>query len=251
MKRKYEIAVISKDGFARSVRIFAPKKADRAIIMHDGQNVFREEDAVYKKSWRACDLLKKLGIKNVAVIGVDCAPTREFDYMPFPSELTDRGVNCGGRADAYMDYIENMLVPYLDKRFGFKSYAMLGSSAGGAATLYFASRCNPRFSVYGMYSTPLFVSSHAYTEFFKTATFPKEAAYFVYAGGSERTASDKNLADLEPDLFVSDAYKVTDAVRKSGAKDVFLTVINSGLHDETAWREVFPQLLSYFSNLSI
>ena len=71
MKRKYEIAVISKNGYARTVRIYAPKSADRAIIMHDGKNVFYDEDAVYKKSWRALDALKSAGVKNTAIIGVD------------------------------------------------------------------------------------------------------------------------------------------------------------------------------------
>lgn len=58
-KRDYEIVVLSKGAFARTVRVFSPKKADRAILMHDGQNAFRDGDAAYYMSWRALDALKK------------------------------------------------------------------------------------------------------------------------------------------------------------------------------------------------
>ena len=90
MKRKYEIAVLSKGAYARTVRLYVPQKADRAIIMHDGQNVFYDEDAAYKKSWRAIDALKAAGVKNTAIIGIDSVgATRYDDYLPFPTSSTN------------------------------------------------------------------------------------------------------------------------------------------------------------------
>ncbi|MDE6617795.1 MAG: hypothetical protein K2K13_02070 [Clostridiales bacterium] len=251
MKRKYEIAVLSKGGFARTVRIYAPKKADRAIIMHDGQNVFYDEDASYKKSWRALNALKAENIKNTAIIGIDSTVTREFDYVPFPVENAEKyGIKqVGGKADEYMAYLEEIIIPYLDKRFGFKFYGMLGSSFGGLATLYFAARKNPRVKAYGMFSTPLFVSPDAFTEFFKTASFDTDAYYKVYTGGNEITTDKPELTKIEQQAFVTDCYILTDELRKHGAVNLDLTMTNTAAHDELAWRAPQQDFFKKFSLL--
>lgn len=250
MKRKYEIAVLSKGGFARTVRIFAPKKADRAIIMHDGQNVFYDRDATFKKSWRALDVLKELGIKNTAIIGIDSTPTREYDYLPFPSELERYDIpQMGGGADAYMEYLETIILPYLDKRFGFKKYAMLGSSAGALATLYFAARRNHKVTAYGLFSTPLFVSAAAFKQFFDSASFDSNALYHVYCGGNEGTLKGEELKALESDLYVQDAFTLTQALRKSKAQAIHVDIINTATHDEINWRTPERKFFKLFAEL--
>lgn len=252
MKRKYEIAVLSMGGFARTLRIFSPKKADRAIIMHDGQNVFYDSDATYKKSWRALELLKSQGIKNTAVIGIDSTATREYDYMPFPFESAEKyGMKLvGGRADQYMSYLEQIVIPYLDKRFGFKFYGMLGSSAGALATLYFAARQNPRVKAYGIFSCPLFVSPEAFKSFFATAKFDKDAYYGIYSGGSETTDGvDGELAKMQSRQFVADSYTVFDALKNGGATDIDISVVGTARHDEMAWRPPAMQLFKRFSTI--
>lgn len=253
MKRKYEIAVISKGAYARTVRIYSPKNADRAIIMHDGQNVFYDEEAVYKKSWRALDALKACGIKNTAVIGIDCTQTRFDDYLPFVTELSGYGIpeSGGGKADIYADYIEQTVIPYLDKRFGYKLYGMLGSSAGAAATLCFAERKNEKFKAYGLFSIPLFLCPQSYEDFFSAATFDPSASYCVYAGGSEYVGDvqDKNVRDAIPQLFVDSAVTLTNALRKSGVKNLWLTMDNPSVHDETAWREPEKKFFEMFAKI--
>ena len=251
MKRKYEIAVLSKGGFARTVRIYAPKKADRAIIMHDGQNVFYDSDATFKKSWRALEILNSLGIKNTAVIGIDSTPTRDYDYMPFPTELDKYGIpQTGGGADAYMEYLDTIILPYLNKRFGFKQYAMLGSSAGALATLYFAARKNPLVKAYGLFSTPLFVSPAAFNKFFESATFDDGALYHVYCGGNEGTGEiSEELKSLESDMYVQDAFTVTQALRNSNVQTIHVDIINTASHDEVNWRTPARKFFKLFSEL--
>lgn len=240
MKRPYEVVILSKADFARTVRIYAPKKADRAIIMHDGQNAFLDSDASFGKSWRAIDILKSISAKNTAIIGIDSVDaTREDDYMPFPSELDKYGVKLGGgKAEIYSDFIESTVIPYLDKRFGFRLYGMLGSSAGALATITVAARHNPRIKAYGMFSTPLFLSPAAFAKFFETEPFPADAQYTVYTGGSENIdrVPDPEVTARIPQLFVDDAFTLTNALRKSGATDITLLLNNKGVHDETCWR---------------
>lgn len=240
MKRKYEIAVISKGSFARTVRIYSPKNADRAIIMHDGQNVFYDEDAAYKKSWRALDVLKECGIKNTAIIGVDSiGATRFDDYMPYPFDLSDYGLQKGGgKANIYADYLEQTIVPYLDKRFGYKFYGMLGSSAGAAATLCFAERKNSKFKAYGFFSIPLFMCKKDYDGFFSSATFDTSASYYIYAGGCETVGNiaDNRMQTEVSQMFVDDAVTLTNALRTAGVKNLRLQIDNPSVHDEVCWR---------------
>ena len=252
MKRKYEIAVLSRGAFARTLRIYAPKNADRAVIMHDGQNVFYDDDATYKKSWRALDALKAENIKNTAIIGIDSEGTREYDYLPFPCELTDLEKYhirlVGGRADEYMAYLTETVIPYLDKRFNFRFYGMLGSSAGGLATLYFAAKKHKSFKAYGIFSAPLFVSPAAFDKFFEQTEFDTEAYYKIYTGGSEHTGDiDPELAKIETQMFVSDSYKLMDALRQKNIKNIDLSVSNTSWHDELCWRDPEREFFKKFA----
>lgn len=247
MKRKYEIAVLSKGGFARTVRIYAPKHADRAVIMHDGQNVFSDEEAAYGKSWRALDIIKSAGIKNTAIIGVDSTSTRYDDYLPFPSALSEYGMPeiGGGKAEVYFDFTEHILLPYLDKRFGFERYALVGSSAGAIATLCFALRKIPKITAYGLFSTPLFVTRDKYAELLSDAEFNGDASYLVYVGGNE-TEGDAP-PEVVSNMYVDDAFAVVKSLRRGGARNVKLRLENDGVHDEISWRKPEAEFLKDFS----
>ena len=239
MKRKYEIAVLSKGDYARTVRIYAPKKADRAVIMHDGQNVFYDDEAAYKKSWRVLDIINRCGAKNVAVIGIDCTDTRLDDYLPFPIEFEQFGKKEGGKIEAYYDYINSTVMPYLEKRFNFKHYAMLGSSAGSTATLYYASKKDTRFKAYGLFSPPLFLSPAAFDKFLSEATYDPAASYYVYVGGKE-TADIGEYSKLIPDLYVDSAHMLVKGLRRGGVTNLRARLENDAVHDEISWRK--PEL---------
>ncbi len=247
MKRKYEIAVLSKGGFARTVRIYVPKKADRAVIMHDGQNVFSDGEATFGKSWRAPEILKNADIKNTAIIGVDSTNTRYDDYLPFPSALGDYDMPeiGGGKADTYFDFIEQILLPYLDKRFGFKRYALIGSSAGAIATLCFALRKVPCVTAYGIFSTPLFVTRDKYAELLANAEFDGNASYLVYVGGNE--TDDAAPPEKISDMYVDDAFSVVKGLRNGGAQKIKLRLENDGIHDEISWRKPESEFFIDFS----
>lgn len=249
MKRKYEIVVLSKGGYARTLRIYAPKHADRAVIMHDGQNVFYDEDAAYKKSWRALDMLKAAKIKNVAIIGIDNMPTRDDDYFPFHVDAEKFGMApFGGKTDEYCEFITDIVLPYLDKRFGYKFYGALGSSFGATATLYLATKRDPRFRAYGMFSTPLFVYSDAFDKLFESKPFDKAAMYRVYVGGNEE-ADLGEYSPLVPELYVDDAHKLIKALRFSGATDIRMRLEGQNVHDEISWREPEREFFADFAKL--
>lgn len=250
MKRKYEITVLSKGAFARTLRIYSPKKATHALIMHDGQNCFYDEDASYKKSWRMLDALKSLNIKNTAIVGIDSVDaTRGDDYLPFPTEISLEGIaQMGGKADAYCEFITETVLPYLDKRFGYKTYGMLGSSAGAAITLYYATKNNGKFKAYGMFSTPLFVAPNGFSKLLEACNLDTTAMYRVYVGGSE-TAEAGEYTNLVPNLYVDDAHTLIKALRSKGVSDLRFRFENKNVHDETSWRAPATEFLDDFCKL--
>lgn len=241
---------MSMGAYARTLRIYSPKKADRAVIMHDGQNVFRDEDATYKKSWRALDALKAANAFNTAIVGIDSIDkTRMDDYLPYATETEKYGIPaCGGNADMYVEFLSRTVLPYLDKRFGYKFYGALGSSAGAIASMYIATKGIDRFKAYGMFSVPLFVSPDAFSDLFEKKPFDESAMYRIYTGGNE-TEDVGEYSHLIPDLYVESFHTLITALRKSGATDIKASFDNGGVHDEVCWRAPEKEFFKDFSKL--
>jgi predicted alpha/beta superfamily hydrolase len=64
----------------RTVRVYLPKtyheelsKKYPVLYMHDGQNLYKDEDAGYGMSWGISDFLDESDMEMI-VVGIDCAP---------------------------------------------------------------------------------------------------------------------------------------------------------------------------------
>ena len=169
MKRNYEIAVISRGGYARTVRIFGGKNAVAALIVIDGSPLF-ECGTKY--------LFEKCRKNKIALIGIDCTE-RLDEYLPFKCEnpaVAD--INAGGNADELNLYVTETLIPYLKKRFNINRFYMFGYSFSAAAALYISAHKGCGISAFGIEDAPLFISPKAFDGFFKTAEFAN-AGYFI------------------------------------------------------------------------
>lgn len=222
MKRNHEIVVLSKGAYARTVRIYSPKKATRAIITHDGQTAFAQNGIF--------DLLRSC-TKNTALVAIDATPTRLDDHFPFRTE----NVDCidspfGGNADQYRDYVTQTLLPYLDKRFGYAEYAVIGYGSGAAATLYLAdaAHAHPRVTTYGIFCAPLFVAPEGFSRFLNDTKFA-DARYYVYSDG----ANFREQAVTAPNaLYSASAVSIAAALQRCGVRSVSLQ-INNGEPNES------------------
>ncbi|MDE5593929.1 MAG: hypothetical protein K2I75_08365, partial [Clostridiales bacterium] len=101
----------------------------------------------------------------------------------------------------------------------------------------------------GRFSTPLFVCPNAFAEFFKTAACDTDAYYKVYVGGSEAMKVKPELSALTQQAYVTDCYTLTDELRKHGAVNLDLTMTNTAVHDELAWRAPQQDFFKKFSLL--
>lgn len=243
MKRP-ELVVVSKNGFTRTLRIWANKGADIVVYAHDGQNIFFDEDAKYKKSFRAIDILKQIsGGKRIAIVAIDnVESTRMIDYTAVKLDDNPPVGDLGsGGGEAYMDFVQNGVMPYIENRFNFKKSAMIGSSAGGSITMTFATR-KTSISAYGILSVGLPYSPVNFKKYFAARSVNPDDMFYIYTGGSE------NIHDVEsaPE-FIKESEYAFDYLRGCGVKNLRLRIDNAGVHSEECWRaplkEFFELLL--------
>ena len=213
MKRNYQIAVISKGAFARTIRIYAPDKCDRAVIFADGGAWFDGDDNIVA-------LAKRLKIKNTALVAIDSnESTRLADFLPFPVEKSDfEFPEGGGGAESYRDYIVTTLVPYLIKRFSINRFAFLGKELGCGAALTLAA-CEKRlFEAFCFICPPLFVSPAAFDGFLKSAKF-HDAKYYIHTAAP---IGESFLRPVPRILFSACGMSVAAALTASGVSSIIL-----------------------------
>ena len=121
------------------------------IYMFDGHNLFYDKDATYGKSWGLKDFLDHWH-KKVIVVGMECSHTghdRIKEYCPYRIKTRFAGV-VDGIGDETMQWIVNVVKPYIDANFRTWSHreatAIAGSSMGGMMALYGVLRYNDVFS---------------------------------------------------------------------------------------------------------
>ncbi|ALC88996.1 esterase [Bacillus sp. FJAT-18017] len=133
----------------RTIRVYLPKGYPESkshypvLYMHDGQNVFRDEESIGGVSLRLGDYLDEAGI-GLIVVAIDTPPTTEErldQYCPWPcgefsKELIGSLSPHGGKGDEYIDYIVNELKPYIDSTYKTiqDNTMMAGCSLGGLIT---------------------------------------------------------------------------------------------------------------------
>jgi len=121
----------------RTVRVWVPAAPPTHFLYaHDGQNLF--DPAGPWGGWRP-DLA---AADTTLVVGIDNTPSRNDEY----THVTDLNPAQGGLADAYADYLEQVVRPLIEARYGFPARSgLMGSSLGGLVTLYMNLRFPGRF----------------------------------------------------------------------------------------------------------
>jgi predicted alpha/beta superfamily hydrolase len=146
----------------RTLTVWLPPDAEQEValpivVMHDGQNLFAP-DALFG-GWRVGPTLDtaiaEASLEPLVVIGIDNTPARFDEYTQVPDVLD--GVQVGGRADEYADFVVDGVLPFVAQRYPFvdagpDASAVMGSSLGGLVSLYIALRHPDRFSRAGSMS---------------------------------------------------------------------------------------------------
>lgn len=133
----------------RTVTVYLPRGAlgssDLPVLyMHDGQNLFSPE--AFFGGWRVSETLDAAiadgTLPPTVVVGIDNTPARFEEYTPVTDVLD--GMQVGGRADEYADFLVEGIKPFVESRYPVSAdpslVATMGSSLGGLVSLYIGLR---------------------------------------------------------------------------------------------------------------
>lgn len=123
----------------RTVRVWVPAAAStHHLYVHDGQNLF-DPGAAFG-GWKLQDVLST----TTLAVGIDNTSSRMSEY----THVTDviGGSTTGGTGDAYADFVENTVRPFVEAKWGTPARAgTMGSSLGGLIAFHLVQRHAGRY----------------------------------------------------------------------------------------------------------
>lgn len=220
-----------------------PGRRYPVLYMHDGQNLF-DASASFAGEWNideTCeDLILSGKIPPLIVVGIENAGAARMDeYTPWPDK--EYG---GGKADAYLAALKNILKPEIDRRYrtlpDARNTFMAGSSLGGLLSAY-AGYANP--AVWGgviAMSPTYWWASERFASW--AAARPKPRLRFFYQDmGDSEGGADTGYTD-----YIGMLRRVKTAALAQGFREGadFFSIEAAGQnHSEASWSSRFPYAL--------
>jgi predicted alpha/beta superfamily hydrolase len=222
----------------RTIRVYLPPGYDSStkrypvLYMHDGQNLF-DAATGYSGEWEVDETLNALAKSNgieLIVVGVDNGGEERIHELN-PWDNVKYGKGDGKR---YMDFVVDVVKPYIDKDYRTKAdradTAMMGSSMGGLISQYAIGQYPQVFGKIGIFSPAYWLAPEVYD--FTHAHPPRlDVKIYFYAGGKE---SEAMLPDMQHmiDLLRAD---------KHPQRNIFVKIDPEAKHNEAAWRKQFGE----------
>lgn len=204
------------------------RKKYPVLYMHDGQNLFDHATAGFGE-WGVDEALDTLGKQHgeCIVVAVDHGGDKRInEYSPFDMEKYGKG-----EGDAYVDFLVQTLIPYINNHYrtrkNARHTAIAGSSMGGLISFYAALKYPNKFGAAGIFSPAFWVAPEIYAYATRRAGKVKGRLYF-YAGQHE---SER----MVPDMLA--AFNILNQQSKAKLKT---HIRAEGRHSEETWQEEFP-----------
>lgn len=237
----------------RMIRVYLPQAYQDANIrypvlyMHDGQNVFQDEDAIGGVSLGIEEHLDKSDLE-IIVVGIDSNPSKEEranEYCPWISgEYSKRilGYECslGGKGEEYLDFIVNELKPLIDEKYRTlqNHTAMAGISLGGLLSTYAAGRYPEIFSNIAVLSSAYYRNQEKIMDLLGRSDLASIKRFYMDCGSTE--AGDDNISKE----FLTSNKDVFEIIKGKVAISKFTTVENAE-HNYIYFRKRVPEIFSF------
>jgi len=214
-----------------------PHERYPVVYMHDGQNLFYDEESFGGVSWAVGGAMDQgalnATIHEAIIIGIDNNADRISEYTPVPDP--DDG---GGNAAKYLAFITNELKPQIDQQlrtFADADHtAIVGSSLGGLVSLYAGLARPDVFHNVGALSPSTWWDNTWIIGQSSAAHAPLPKRVYIDSGNAGTSNDDvTNTANL------ANVWK-----QKSGVTVDYL-VQNGASHSETYWRQRVPGTLGF------
>jgi predicted alpha/beta superfamily hydrolase len=240
----------------RMVRVYLPKsyredpnKKYPVLYMHDGQNLYKDEDASYGMSWGISDYLDESGLELI-VVGIDCADglQRLDEYGPWITKamddmLTKEKQTIGGEGIAYIDYLVHELKPLIDRKYRTKpnETSMAGSSMGGLISTYAACVYPTIFKRVASVSSAYWFNQEEIEELIQRSDLSDVERFYLDIGTEEASEG------INHQLYINSNQKIYDLLRDK-IKVCKFEVVEGAVHNEIAWRKRVPEIFKFLYN---
>jgi predicted alpha/beta superfamily hydrolase len=204
------------------------KKNYPVLYMHDGQNLFDNATAGFGE-WGIDEALDTLESKvgEMIIVAVDHAGEKRInEYAPFDTDQFGKG-----EGEAYVDFLVQTLIPYINNHYRTKKSArftaIAGSSMGGLISYYALLKYPDRFGAAGVFSPAFWVNPQMKEYAAQKAAKAKGRMYF-YAGLKESES-------MVPYLLAH-----AEILKQKSKLDTKTSIREEGKHSEETWRQEFP-----------
>ncbi|WP_158970317.1 alpha/beta hydrolase [Paraglaciecola sp. L3A3] len=226
----------------RTVRLYLPpsyditEKSYPVIYMHDGQNLFDDLTA-YAGEWGIDESLNQLaadeGIEFI-VVGIDNSSEHRMNELsPWTNERFGEA-----QGKQYMDFIVDVVKPYIDTNFRSKSdrlnTAILGSDMGGLISHYAVHKYPQVFSKAGIFSPSYWYSQDVYV-FSQFNKAKLDARLYVMFG------------DNEGNGMIADSDTMQRQLKQQGhpRQNMLFKRVAGGEHNEALWGKEFVEAVKW------
>lgn len=238
----------------RTIRIYTPVNySDQTqnypvLYMHDGQNVFEDQDAINGVS---LDLKKYLDANKVEIIvvGIDTntvGDERKNEYCPwvdgeFSKNLIGKPSYTGGKGEAYVDFIVKELKPFIDSKYRTlkESTSIAGISLGGLISLYAACKYPTVFTKVATLSSAFWRNQEKIEELIRETEFSSLEKLYMDSGTTEMKENERISKG-----FLESNQRVFDLLHDKGV-NVQFTIIEDAEHNYTQFKQRVPEMFSY------
>ncbi|KGR77999.1 alpha/beta hydrolase [Ureibacillus manganicus] len=238
----------------RQIRVYLPKNYNNenrnypVLYMHDGQNVFNDQEAIGGNSLKLEDYLDEHESK-VIVVGIDQnSEERVNEYCPwvrgdYSKNIFGRESVLGGKGKEFVDFIVNELKPFIDNKYRTikDQSAMAGISLGGLISIYAMCRYPEVFRSIAVFSSAFYWNQEEIEKLIETSDLSMINSVYLDCGTKE--AGDDERINRE---FLS-SNKVVYELLKEKLPSAKFVEIQDAEHNYLTFRERVPKLLPFLT----
>ncbi|RSD25415.1 alpha/beta hydrolase [Mesobacillus subterraneus] len=237
----------------RTIRVYLPEsyhehpnKRYPVLFMHDGQNLYKDEDAGYGMSWGISDYLEESGLELI-VVGIDCNDgyKRLDEYSPWASSemrniFAPELDGIGGEGKDYIEFVVHELKPLIHQKYRTRpdETAMAGSSMGGLISTYAACIYPGIFKKVASVSSAYWFAQEEIAQLIKECDLSAVEKFYLDAGTNESSGT------IDSERYI-ESGKAVFSLLKEKVKDVEFVVAEGAVHNELAWRKRVPAIFKY------
>ncbi|MGE6486798.1 alpha/beta hydrolase [Paenisporosarcina sp. NPDC076898] len=250
-KFNFRISAFNHD---RTIRVYTPvnyaeeTKRYPVLYMHDGQNVFLDEEAIKGISLDLKNYLDEHKLE-IIVVGIDTnivGDERKNEYCPwvdgeYSKNLSGQVSTTGGKGAAYVDFIVHELKPYIDRTYRTleDSTSIAGISLGGLISTYAAARYSHVFTKVATISSACWRNQEEIEKLLRKTDLSSIEKFYMDCGTKEAHENERiSKGFLDSNQRIYEILKVK-------TPNVKFDILDDEEHSYSFFRKRVPGVIKY------